>query len=72
MTSDVPPMDPCPYTKSGRHEIMVITPGTDDGDLTFVCHGCGAIRRVPAVGGIQVPLDDQPAWVIIRAVNGEE
>jgi hypothetical protein len=69
MTFDVPPMDPCPVTKTGKHNLAVITLGEDDGDITLSCHICGAIRRVPAKGAIAIPLDDMPTWAIIRAAQ---
>lgn len=58
-TLDIGPMQRCPFTKSGRHNVCVVTPGDDDGDLTLFCAVCCSIRRVPAKGAISVPLDDQ-------------
>jgi len=72
MQTDLPPMEPCPVQKSGRHELLVITPSEDDHDMTLACHRCGALRRVPVTGAINLgPLDDQPAWAIIRAAQGD-
>lgn len=67
---DVPAMDPCPCTKSGRHEIGAVIPESSDGDLTFYCQRCCAIRRVPASGGLLAArLDDLDAERIRAAVG---
>lgn len=57
MTTDVPPMDACPFAKDGAHRITYLIPSDDDQDLTLVCHRCGSMRRVPATGAIPIPAD---------------
>ena len=61
---DLRPMDPCPYNKAGRHELNIVVPTEDTGDLTLFCDRCGAIRRLPVSGAIASPLDDMPAAYI--------
>lgn len=60
---DVGPMEPCPYTKSGKHETNALIPSDDEHDLTIWCAHCGSMRRVPATGSLWKgsPLDDWPA-----------
>lgn len=57
MTTDVPPMDACPFSKSGRHELLALIPSDDEHDLTLFCAACGGMRRVPATGAIPIPAD---------------
>jgi hypothetical protein len=58
---DIAPMDPCPAAK--RHLLNVVLPEEMDGDMTFFCERCGALRRVPVAGSIlpDQPLDDLTA-----------
>ena len=57
--SDLPPMEPCPYEKRGRHHLMAMFPVDGDGDLTLSCSRCGATRRM-ALNGLlpDTPMDD--------------
>lgn len=65
MTSDLDPMLPCPVRKRGEHDLSVIVPSEDTGDLTLFCDACGAVRRLPVSGALQ--LDDRAADEILRA-----
>lgn len=57
---DIPPMDRCPVSKSGRHEPASIVPTEDaDMDVTLYCESCGAARRFPVNGPLLASrLDD--------------
>lgn len=67
--TDLPPLDPCPVDKYGRHDLGVITPESDDGDLTFFCERCGTIRRLPAKGAVTGSLDGLTAEQIAEAMR---
>lgn len=67
--SDLPPLDPCPYSKFGQHDLGVITPESDDGDLTFFCDRCGVIRRLPVRGAVSGSLDSLTAEQIAEAMR---
>ena len=62
------PMERCPYSKSGAHDLCTVVPDDDDRDMTLSCNKCGAIRRLPVSGALpSAPLDDSVAAFIERA-----
>lgn len=65
---NLPPLDPCPYGKGGRHELGVVTPDDDDHDMTMFCTHCGTVRRVPVTGALS-SLDDLDPAAIAEAVR---
>ena len=69
--TDLPPMDPCPHHKRGRHELSFVIPDEYDKDLTVICSHCGATRRMPVHGALVASrLDDLDAEQIVRVVRG--
>jgi hypothetical protein len=52
MLTDLAPMDACPFSKNGRHDLSAILPDSSEGDVTLFCDGCGAMRRVPVTGAV--------------------
>lgn len=65
---DLPPLEPCPFDKRGRHAMAAILPGEDSGDITLYCETCGSLRRAPASGSILGErLDDLTPAEIERA-----
>jgi hypothetical protein len=73
--TDLPPMDPCPADKRGRHELMALfvndVEHAPDTDVTFACQRCGALRRVPLTGALVISrLDDASAQEIYETATG--
>lgn len=72
--TDLGPVPPCQADpKRGAHHGAIVVPSDNDGDLTWVCEACGAMRRVPVAGGLPSPssLDDLSADAIGSLVNWE-
>lgn len=69
--TDLPPLEPCPYSDDKRHKMFAIVPGDDDGDITLYCERCVAIRRVPASGSLGGSLDGLTADEIAAAMVQE-
>ena len=69
---DLGPLEPCPYSKSGKHNTHIVIPSDDDRDLTLLCGNCMTMRRVPASGSLRQgsPLDDWPASEIKTIAKG--
>jgi hypothetical protein len=57
-------LPPCPYTKSGRHELNAILPSEDDKPATLFCAGCGTTRTFSLA--LPIALDDLPADLIAK------
>ena len=69
--SDLPPLPPCPVDKYGRHDLGVIVPESDDGDLTMFCERCGTVRRIPVRGAVSGSLDGLTAEQIAEAIRAD-
>ena len=67
--TDLGPLPKCKVDKAGRHHLVFFCPTTKKGDITAVCEQCGATRRMPASGGLGVPLDDLDAASILEATR---
>ena len=65
-------MDPCPYTKSGKHSLMAIIPEDHAHPLTLACTWCGMSARYPLEWGVPESLDNRTADEIATAVNHKE
>lgn len=70
---ELPPMDPCPRGKRGRHTLAVVfssdAASDADQDLTLYCERCGAIRRLPMVGAPVSELDGLTADDVLRRLE---
>ena len=69
--TDLPPLEPCPVAKSGKHHLAAVIPEDSEHDMTLFCEACGIMRRAPVSGSLFASrLDDADADGIKRAVSG--
>ena len=63
-------LEPCPYDKRGRHDLMAFFNGDDQSiPATLVCCHCGMGKQVPLTWTGEGTLDARTADEIQRAVN---
>ena len=68
--TDLPPLDPCPSNKRGRHNLTAVYPDDAQYDLTLFCNRCGTMRRLPLTGAILADrMDDLSADEIMRRIG---
>ena len=68
--SDSLPLPKCRADKRGRHHLVAVIPGEDDGWLTLFCEMCGTIRRAPASGHLHDETADMTVDEIERRIYG--
>lgn len=64
--TDLGPLPPCPSRKRGAHAIETVLVNETTGDVTYHCHRCGMVRRVPG----ETPVDDLTADEIEARIFG--
>ena len=67
-------MDPCPFQKSGRHELMAIIPEAivPEHPLTLACTHCGMSQQYALTWAPSETLDNRTADEILAAVNQKD
>lgn len=67
------PMERCPYSKRGQHELMAIIPIPEDVEkgvpLTLACGHCGMVKQHPLTWSGSGSLDDMTGEQITEAVK---
>lgn len=65
-------MNPCPFQKSGRHELMAFYSENTDVPLTLACSHCGMTKQYPLTWATGESLDNRTADEILAAVNHKD
>lgn len=67
MLDTVDPLPPCPDRPRG-HQIDLVIPEDQTGNVLQACRRCGVARLIPLVSPLR-PLDDLTADEIARRIN---